>query len=176
MGLAGLVNQIHIQKINFMRRTSNLILVGAIVGSLVFFLITDAPYYTKYDGIQISYRQYNTPLFSITRFIGSYLGEQTKPEDLIYVWAVNPEINFYALRKSPTPYVMHVGFENIPWNPYAEVLQCLYRTPPKYVVAMQPVSGFSGLQNYLREFYVAESNPELDQLKQLISFELYRRK
>jgi len=176
MGLARFVNQIHTERVHFMRRPSSLLLTGSILGSLVLFLITDAPYYTKYDGMQISYRQYSTPLFSITRFIGSYLQEYTKPEDLIYVWAVNPEINFYALRKSPTPYVMHVGFENIPWDPYAEVLQCLYRKPPKYVVAMQPMSGFSDLQNYLQEFYVEESNSELDQLKQLMYFELYRRK
>jgi len=176
MGLAALVSQIHTQKIDFLRRPSSLILAGAIVGSLVLFLITDAPYYTNYNGIQISYHQYDTPLFSVTRFIGSYLGEHTKPEDLIYVWALNPEINFYALRKSPTPYLMHVGLQNIPWDPYAEVLQCLHRTPPKYVVAMQPMSGFPGLKNYLREFYVKESNPELDGLKRLRYFELYRLK
>ena len=71
---------------------------------------------------------------------------------------------------------MHVGLQNIPWDPYAEILQCLHRTPPKYVVAMQPMSGFPGLQNYLREFYVKESNPELDGLKRLRYFELYRLK
>jgi 4-amino-4-deoxy-L-arabinose transferase-like glycosyltransferase len=176
MGLAGLVSQIYKQKVDFLRRPRSLVLAGAIVGSLALFLITDAPYYFNYDGIQISYRQYGSPLFSVTRFIGNYLGDRTQPEDLIYVWAVNPEINFYALRKSPTPYLMHVGLENIPWDPFAEVLQCLYRTPPKYVVAMQPIVGFPGLQNYVREFYVAESDPELDQLKQLIDFELYRLK
>lgn len=174
IGLAGLTSQIHVQQVNFLRRPSSLVLAAALLGSLVLFLITEAPYYTSYNGIQISLRQYSSPLFSVTRFIGKYLGDRTKPEDFIYVWAVNPEINFYALRKSPTPYVMHVGLENIPWDSYAQVLQCLHQTPPKYVVAMQSISGFQGLQNYLRQFYLEESNPELDRLKQLINFKLYR--
>lgn len=176
IGLAGFVNQINTQKVHFMKSPTSLMLAGLIVGSLILFLITDAPYYLSYDGIQISYRQYGTPLFSVTRFIGNYLGNRTQAGDLIYVWAVDPEINFYALRKSPTPYLMYVGLENIPWDPYAEVLQCLYRTPPKYVVAMQPMVDFPGLQNYVREFYVEEKDPELDQLKQLIDFKLYRLK
>ena len=141
-----------------------------------YFIVTESPYYLKYDGVQVSYRQYATPLFSITRYIGDYLRAQTQPEDLIYVWAVNPEINFYALRKSPSPFLMQVDFDHIPWDPYEEVVQSLRSKPPKYVVAMTGMSDFPALRDYVQSNYRAETTAELNKLKQLVPFEIYRRK
>jgi len=136
------------------------------------FIRTDAPYYLTYNGIQISLKQYETPLFSVTRSIGKHLCERTEPDDFIYVWAVNPEINFYALRKTPSPYLMHVSLDKLPWDAYEEIMQSLHRASPKYIVEMQGTSGFPALQEYIRENYTPETDPDLDRLKQLVPFQI----
>ncbi len=140
------------------------------------FVKADAPYYLKYDGMQISFRQYNTPLFSVTRYIGKYLRERTEPSDLIYVWRVNPEINFYALRKSPTPYLIHsIMSYNLPWDPHEQVLESLRRSPPKYVVLMEEIVEFAALKDFINQNYRLETNLDLEFLKKLMPFEIYLR-
>ncbi len=137
---------------------------------------TDAPYYLKYDGMQISLHQFNMPLFSVTRYIGKYLKGRTEPSDLIYVWRVNPEINFYALRKSPTPYLIHsIMSYNLPWDPHEQVLESLRRSPPKYVVLMEEIVEFAALKDFINQNYRLETNLDLELLKNLMPFEIYRR-
>jgi len=96
---------------------------------------------------------------------------------LIYVWAVNPEINFYALRKTPSPFLVHsTSFAKLPWDTHAEVMQSLHRAPPRYIVAMEKMSKFPALQRYVESNYQKEVDPELEELKKIIAFEIYRRK
>ena len=171
-GLAYLLQEARTRRFGFLRRP---IAVLSAIGFL-FFVKTDAPYYLKYDDTQVSLHQYKTALFSVTRYIGKYLKDKTQPDDLVFVWAVNSEINFYALRKSPSPYVMHTNLENVPWNAYEEVMNSLHRAPPKYIVEMQGISGFPALQDYVRKNYIAETNADLDRLKQLIPFQIFRAK
>ena len=71
---------------------------------------------------------------------------------------------------------MHVNLENVPWNAYEEVMNSLHRAPPKYIVEMQGTSGFPALRDYVRKNYIAETNADLDRLKQLIPFQILRGK
>ena len=176
IGLVIFIDKVRIQGVGFFRRASGLVMALAIASTLVIFVKTDLPYYLQYNGSQISLHQYGSPLFSVTRFIGNYLGDQTEPEDLIYVWAVNPEINFYALRKSPSPFLIQTDFGYVPWDPYKKVVQSLHRRPPKYIVTMATMSGFPALRDYVQNYYRSETNVELNKLKQLVPFEIYRRK
>ncbi len=176
MGLMVLSREIGAIGLSFFKRPVGVVVAGVFTWSLIFFIVTESPYYLKYDGVQVSYHQYETPVFSVTRYIGSYLRNQTQPEDHVYVWAVNPEINFYALRKSPSPILMHVDFDHFPWDPFEEVVQSLRSRPPKYIVAMTGMSAFPGLRDYVQSNYRAETNTELNKLKQLVPFEIYRRK
>ena len=171
-GLADLIQEARTNGFKFLRRPITFL----IIVSFVLFIKTDLPFYLKYDETQISMHQYGTPLFSVSRYIGKYLQAKTQSDDRVFVWAVNSEINFYALRKSPSPYVMHVNFENVPWNAHDEVMQSLHKAPPKYIVEMQPTSGFPALEKYIHKNYRAETNADLDQLKRLWFFQLYRRK
>jgi 4-amino-4-deoxy-L-arabinose transferase-like glycosyltransferase len=176
VGFMCLVHTVRAQGIALLRRPIGLATTLVLAWALLLFVKTDAPYYLSYNGVQISFHQYRSPLFSVTRFIGNYLKDHTQPEDLIYVWAVNPEINFYALRKSPSPFLIHVDFDHIPWNPHKEIISSLRRKPPKYIVAMHTMSGFPGLREYVQENYITETSADLNKLKALVPFEIYRRK
>jgi 4-amino-4-deoxy-L-arabinose transferase-like glycosyltransferase len=176
VGLMDLIRKVRGRGIVFFRRPAGFGIVVILALAFLSFVKADAPYYLKYNGMQISLRQYNTPLFSVTRYIGKYLRERTEPSDLIYVWGVSPEINFYALRKSPNPYLMHtIMLYNLPWDSYKEVLESLHRSPPKYVIAMWKMSIFPALQDYVRKNYRAETTADLELLKNLMPFEIYRR-
>lgn len=176
IGLLSFIVKLRFQGVGFFKRASGLMAVLAIVCTLVLFVKTDFPYFLQYNGSEISLHQYGSPLFSVTRFIGNHLGNQTEPEDLVYVWAVNPEINFYALRRSPSPFLIQTNFDHIPWNAYEEVVQSLQKEPPKYIVAMQEMSLFPGLKDYVQDNYRVETSEDLNKLKVLVPFEIYRRK
>ena len=137
------------------------------------FVMTDAPYYLRYNGDQISYQQYRTSLFSVTRFIGKYLGERTHPDDLIYVWRGDPEINFYALRKTPSPFLVHW---NVDETDCAIAMKSLRQAPPVYIVAMYDMSIFPALGDYVKKNYKEETSTALDKLRKIYFFKVYRRK
>ena len=177
VGLIAVVHALRFKGKEVFRQPSRILLAALIIWSCVLFVKTDAPYYLRYDAEQISFRVYGTPLFSVTRFVGNYLKERTQPDDLIYVWAVNPEINFYALRKTPSPFLVYsTSFARLPWDTHAEVIQSLHRAPPRYIVAMQDMSSFPALKKYIGQNYQTETAPELEELKEIIAFEIYRRK
>jgi hypothetical protein len=90
---------------------------------------------------------------------------------------VNPEINFYALRKSPTPYLMHsIMSYNLPQDPHEEVLESLHRSPPRYIVIMEEIVEFPTLLDFINQNYQLETNLDLELLKKLMPFEIYLRK
>jgi 4-amino-4-deoxy-L-arabinose transferase-like glycosyltransferase len=176
VGLIAVVQALRFKGKEVFRQPSRILLAALIIWSCVLFVKTNAPYYLRYDAEQISFRVYGTPLFSVTRFVGKYLRERTQPDDLIYVWAVNPEINFYALRKSPSPFLVHsTAFTKLPWDTYEEVIQSLHRAPPRYIVAMQGMSKFPALKSYVSQNYQKEKDADLEKLKQIFAFEVYRR-
>jgi hypothetical protein len=177
VGLADLIRKVRSRGIGFLHRPTGVAMVVVFALAFLSFVMADAPYYFKYDGVQISLRQYNMPLFSVTRYIGKYLRGRTEPNDFIYVWRVNPEINFYALRKSPSPYLMHsIMSYDLPRDPHQEVLESLHRSPPKYIVLMEEIVEFPALKDFINEDYRSETTADLELLKKLIPFEIYQRK
>jgi 4-amino-4-deoxy-L-arabinose transferase-like glycosyltransferase len=176
VGLMDLIRKIRSRGLDFLRRPAGFGMVVVFALAFLSFVMADAPYYLKYNGMQISLRQYNRPLFSVTRYIGKYLRERTEPSDLIYVWRVNPEINFYALRKSPSPILIHsIMSYNLPRDPHQQVLESLHRWPPKYIVLMEPIVEFQTLKDFIKENYRLETNLDLELLKKLMPFEIYLR-
>jgi 4-amino-4-deoxy-L-arabinose transferase-like glycosyltransferase len=172
-GLAGLVRSMRVRGLAYMRHPLSLMTMAALASAFSLFVMTDAPYYLKYNGDQISYHQYRTSLFSVTRFIGRYLGKRTQPDDLIYVWRGDPEINFYALRKTPSPFLVHW---NIDETDCGIVMKSLRQRPPEYIVAMYDMSIFPALEDYVKENYQEETSTALEKLREIYFFEVYRRK
>jgi len=172
VGLEAVVHALRFKGTEMFRQPSRILLAALIIWSCLLFVKTDAPYYLRYDEEQISFRMYGTPVFSVTRFVGNYLKERTQPGDLIYVWRVNPEINFYALRKSPTPFLIHWSYED---ETLEKIVNALHRAPPRYIVAMQEMSRFPALKKYVSQNYHQEKDTDLEKLKQIFAFEVYRR-
>lgn len=172
-GLAGLIQKIRARGWDYLKRPINLVVMAVFACALYLFIMTDAPYYSSYNGDQISYHQYKTSLFSVTRFIGKYLGERTQPDDLIYVWRGDPEINFYALRKSPSPFLVHWNLDETDCD---IAMESLRRAPPEYIAAMYDISIFPALEDYVLTNYQEETNTDLDKLRKIYSFGVYRRK
>ena len=168
LGGVGLIHLGHIGDcgIEILRSPISLVLTLVFAKACLLFVITDAPYYVSYNADQISYHQYRTSLFSVTRYIGSYLQKHTEPEEFVYVRAVNLEINFYALRKTPSSFLVHRREEKVPVD---EVIRSLTRSPPKYIVSMEEMKRFPQLQDYIRGSYQEETDSELDKLNQLYS-------
>jgi 4-amino-4-deoxy-L-arabinose transferase-like glycosyltransferase len=173
VGLVRLSGQVRLHGIEILRSPISLVLTLLFAKALLLFVITDAPYYLSYNADQISLHQYRTPLFSVTRFIGKYLQQHTQPDELVYVWATNPEINFYALRKTPSPFLVQRRESRVPIE---EVIQSLEKSPPKYIVVIDKMKRFPQLQEYIRQNYQEETDTEVDELKKLLAFNLYRRK
>jgi 4-amino-4-deoxy-L-arabinose transferase-like glycosyltransferase len=173
VGLIKLSGQVRVRGIEILRSPVSLVLTLLFAKALLLFVITDAPYYLSYNGDQISYHQYRTPLFSVTRFIGKYIREHTKPDELVYVWATNPEINFYALRKTPSPFLVQRSGSRVSVE---EVIQSWQKAPPKYIVVIDEMKRFPQLEDYIRQNYQEETDTELEELKQLLAFNVYRRK
>lgn len=177
VGLQVLIHKIRSLGIDVLKRPAGPIMAGIFAWAFVVFIITEAPYYFKYNGDQISYHQYKTPLFSVTRFIGMYLKKHTQPDDLVFVWRVNPEINFYALRRTPTRSPVFVDWgAMLPMDLHEEVMQSLQQTPPKFIVVLEPMHSFTALAEYVHQHYQEENAPDLETLKKLIPFQVYRRK
>ena len=59
-------------------------------------------------------------------------------------------------------------------DPEEEAIQSLYRFPPKYIVAIQVVSDNPLLEDYLELYYQEETSIELEKIKQLRPFKIYR--
>jgi hypothetical protein len=179
--LACLITDLRVEGRGIIRGPSEFLVAGVFAWCLVLFVSTEAPYYLKFTGEQIGINRYGRDP-SIARFIGRYLRNRTETDDFIYVWRWNPEINFYALRKNPSPILVHTYSDNVPWNvlsfpwgdPEEEAIQSLYRFPPKYIVALQDVSEYPALHDYLKRYYQEETSIELEKIKQLRPFEIYR--
>jgi len=172
VGSIEIYRQVRDRGLEIVRTPISLLLTLLLAKALLLFVITDIPFYVSYNTDQISYHQYRTPLFSVTRFIGNYLGARTEPDELIYVWAVNPEINFYALRKTPSPFLVHRRENRVPTE---EVIQSLQKSPPKYIVVIDELKRFTQLKDLIRQNYQEATDTELEELKQLIAFNVYRR-
>ncbi|MFP3870212.1 MAG: ArnT family glycosyltransferase [Syntrophobacteria bacterium] len=174
IGLMTLAQEISSLRLRLARRPLSLVLAAALAGTAFWGIKTDIPYYLHYTPEQVSLHQYHTPRFAVTRYLGRYLHRRTCPEDLVYVWAVDPEINFYALRRSPSPFLIQVDLDSWPWDARGEIIRALRQQPPRYIVVLEPLSGFVELRDHIVSDYEEEHNLELATLKQLVPFRLFR--
>jgi len=70
--------------------------------------------------------------------IGSFILDNTSPDDSVLVWSISPELNFETGRRSPTRYIYdHVlllpGFQNA--SRWHEFLTELQKNPPTLIIA-----------------------------------------
>ncbi len=110
-------------------------------GVIILPLKANYKYLFIYTPDQISERIYNENPFVAARQIASYLAAQTLPADTIAILGSEPEILYYAQRKSATKYIY---FHHVLWRKtLAEVLQKqkeviieIENNNPQYLIAV----------------------------------------
>jgi 4-amino-4-deoxy-L-arabinose transferase-like glycosyltransferase len=102
-----------------------------------FFVQAHYKFWTAHSGGEMSLQEYlwafpPTPMFGIARQLGFELGQITRETETIFVWKHHPEINFYALRKTPA----RSPIASLPELPCLEdeTVQNVQEKRPDYVV------------------------------------------
>lgn len=93
-------------KIEYWRDNKNVFIVCVLA---IIFLMNAAfqiPMYFIYSPYEVSAKKYEGSVFSEAVFIGDYIKKNTAPGDTIFVNGPEPEIYFYAQRKSATKYLL----------------------------------------------------------------------
>jgi hypothetical protein len=100
-------------------------------------VLANSGYYFKYSSVKIS-REWSWPNpFPEAAAVADYVEKNTEPDDIVYVFGSEPEILFYAERKSPTPHIMgypllksfprHREFQRDAWADISA-------SPPMYII------------------------------------------
>jgi hypothetical protein len=111
----------------------------AIAVSIAFTLHSEWPLLVKSDGVELSRAIAGDNPFPEAVGIANYLREHTTPRDTIAVLGSEPEIYFYANRKSATGYIY--TYPLVEHQPYAHKMQLemiseIERAKPKYLVVV----------------------------------------
>jgi hypothetical protein len=116
-----------------------LVPLSAIAVSIAFTLHSEWPLLVKSDGVELSRAVAGDNPFPEAVGIANYLREHTMPRDTIAVLGSEPEIYFYANRKSATGYIY--TYPLVEHQPYAHKMQMemiseIERAKPKYLVVV----------------------------------------
>lgn len=140
-------------------RISKYIIIGLLLMTCAEYVGNNYKFYLQYSGDDISVQEYRRffgdfPIFGVARKVGLALKDITKPEDTIYVWAAEPQINFYAQRRTParTPVFVWGLFKML--NEDQVLMEDLNRNKPDYVVVFEPLSRSIRFYAFLKEHYV----------------------
>lgn len=129
-------------------------------------------FFTSYSGDEISMREYlwaypAVPIFGVTRQLGLELRQITRETETIFVWKHHPQINFYALRKTPARSPI-VSLPGLPFLEDETVLD-VERGRPAYVVVFDGLFLYNFprireriLKNYTKTYDIAGlASPEI---------------
>jgi len=81
------------------------------------------------------------PVFSLAKEVGYTVRENTPEGSSVLVWAVQPQISFYALRKTPLR-LPSITMPNVPFSHERVIAQDVAREKPDYIVVFDPLSVF----------------------------------
>ena len=125
----------------------------------VLFVKSHYKFFLVYTGEEISVHEWlwifpSDPVLGNARKLGLDLRRVTKETDTIFVWKHHPEINFYALRKTPVRSPI-MSLPNMP-DLRPEAIRDIERGKPEYFVLFEPLSPFKfeRLIAILRDKYV----------------------
>jgi hypothetical protein len=137
--------------------TSLAITVLLVAGTL--FSAAHYKFFAVYTGDEVSMHE-NVwgfppfPLFGTARRLGLDLRDHTGENETLFVWKHHPEINFYALRKTPVRSPI-ISLPDLP-RLRPDVIRDLERAYPDYIVLFDPVTPFrfAELVSILKSRYV----------------------
>lgn len=121
------------------RNYKNILLVLFMACSLAYTLLLHYKFYFVYTPEEISRKKYPWPCvaFVEAREAGEYIKDRINPDEYIYVWAEEPEIYFYAGKKSIEPYWKNTPFtyfSSIFPNAGDKIAGALEARKPQYIV------------------------------------------
>jgi hypothetical protein len=94
-------------------------------------------YYFKDSPGEISRKMYGLNPFPESAAVAEFIAGRTGPEDRVYILGSEPQILFYAGRKSPTPHIMaYPMLRNFPRHGEFQrnTLSDINRRPPEYIL------------------------------------------
>lgn len=109
-----------------------------VIGSLSYFII-EKEYLFEWDGSWTNYQMFYRYPFREAKIVGDYLKNESQPGDRVLVIGAEPEINFYAQRRSVTGYIYsYPFFEDQPFaeEMSKEWMEEINLDHPEYIVLM----------------------------------------
>jgi hypothetical protein len=139
--------------------------IGLVVVAFGWALIQQRTFFFTASPIEASHILYGIEPFPEAVTVAQRLVTLTDPKDRILVWGAEPEIYFYAHRRSATGYIYLFGI----WeeNRYSarmarEMMREVEATPPKYIVLeFLPVRLMAEATPYLAKSYVLDGRVEI---------------
>jgi hypothetical protein len=125
----------------FERSLPYLVAVAAVVAGIA----KSPSYYAPEDPIEKCVRIYGGNPFALSPTVGRFVAENTAPTDLVFVFGSEPQILFYAKRKSATRYIFVYPLLTTFADTRARqlgVLEELARTRPKLIVTIGVPTSF----------------------------------
>jgi len=125
------------------RRSGFLITVAGVTVCVVFAVVMQWPYLTRYTLEEVSWKCFPGQPFGFASKIGAYLKEHTSPDDKLFIFGSEPQIYFHAQRRCAVRYSLVYPLTDR--SPDAllrqqEVVQALRQNPPRYLL----IVGFDG--------------------------------
>lgn len=91
---------------DYWKDSRNVFIIFVLTVMLVFNLTYQIPMYFIYSPFKVNYVKYGGAIFNEATFIADYIKENSNDKDTILVVGPEPEIYFYAQRKSATKYLL----------------------------------------------------------------------
>lgn len=156
--------------LNLPVRVIRLVWIVIIMISALFFIKTDYPYFFKFTPVEqtiyqipslgircIEYGVYNI----VQKEIASYIKEQTKPDETIYIWGIAPQTYFLAQRRAATRYRNNFNLSEIvtekpldELRTYAPVvINEIKKSKPVFIIEIIRLMDFPELQEIVKKYY-----------------------
>ena len=139
-------------------------LIAALVALAHYLWLQRVPFFQA-TPLQVSRLIYGLNPFPEALELGRYLREHTRPGDRIAILGSEPEILFYARRRSPTGYIY--AYPLLEPQPYAlrmqeDMIRQIEAAPPEYLIFVQcPLSWLGGPDSPARIFdWLNQFQPE----------------
>ncbi len=133
-----------------------------VVCGIIFLAILDYKFYFVYSPEEVVIAKYGEQgvLFSEAMELGHYLKANTAPDDYVFQWGFEPEIFFYANRRTPSRFILFytVAASPDPWEAGEELKQSLMAKLPKYIIVYRFFTTSPGYEQ-LREVLNAKYSP-----------------
>jgi hypothetical protein len=111
--------------------------IALVVAPLLYLFQVERDFLFRLDAASASRQVYNVNPFPESVEVGRYIRERSEPEDRIVVLGSEPQIYFYAGRRSATPYILTYPLMEV--QPYArqmqeEMIEQIEAAQPRYLV------------------------------------------